>query len=458
MNLRKKIMNLKSTINKILLTIFGAFAVLLANSQPVDNSIVVDKIIAKIDEEIILMSDLDVAYLQAVNSGAGAQEGDLKCAVFESLIINKMLLARAVTDSVIVEDAFVDDELNRRMQYFIAQVGSEEQLEEYYKKPIDEIKSELRVQLKDQMTIQRMQDKISSDVKVSPGDVRKFFNDIPEDSLPFFSTEVEVGHIVVLPEVSKEQKSKTRKELEKIRQRIIDGEDFADLAREYSQDPGSGAGGGELGFFKKGDLVPEYEATALKLKAGETSKIVESQFGFHIIQLIEKRGSEYNSRHILMKAESSELDYGATEEFLDSLRTEILKGNVSFEKAAKEHSIDKNTTSTGGLLFDPETNSTRMPLEKLDPNLFFRIDTMKVGIISAPTMYTMGDKTGMRIIWYKSSTPPHQANLKDDYQKISIAALNDKKTKKLNDWFDRAKNTVYLDVDEEYSHCKILEE
>ena len=148
---------------------------------------------------------------------------------------------------------------------------------------------------------------------------------------------------------------------------------------------------------------------------------------------------------------------GETEFFLDSLKKEILSGKISFEKAAKEHSIDKQTTSTGGLLFDMETNSTRISLEKLDPNLFFRIDTMKVGTISKPIEHNVGDKVALRIVWYKSRTEPHQANLKDDYQKISIAALNDKKTTKLNSWFDTAKSTVYLDIDKEYSHCKILE-
>ena len=437
--------------------IIALFYVHIIIAQPVDNSITVDKIIAKVDEEIILKSDLDVGYLQASGSGAVAQDGDLKCAVFESLIVNKMLLAKASQDSVIVEDMYIDDELNRRMSYFIAQVGSEAQLEEYYKKSIDEIKSELRIQLKDQMTIQRMQDKISAGVKVSPGDVRKFFNKIPYDSLPFFSTEVEVGHIVVLPEVSKEQKRMVKQKLDDIRTRILKGENFATLAFEFSQDPGSRASGGELGFFKKGELVPEYEAAALGLEPGETSKVIESQFGFHIIQLIKKRGSEYNTRHILLKAESSELDYDATTSFLDSLRKQIIKGTISFEKAAKEYSIDKQTTSTGGLLFDPETNSTRISLEDLNPDLFFKIDSMRVGEISEPVMYNMGSSKGMRIIWYKSKIEPHRANLRDDYQKIAIAALNDKKTTKLNKWFENAKNTVYLDIDKEYSHCKILE-
>ena len=263
--------------------------------QPMDNSIVADKIIAKVDDEIILMSDLDVGYVQASNSDMGAQEGDLKCAVFESLIINKMLIAKAVNDSVIVEEAYIEDELNRRMAYFVGQVGSEERLEEYYKKPMEDIKSELRVQLEEQMTIQKMQDKISAGVKVSPGDVRKFYNKIPKDSLPYFSTEVEVGHIVIYPEVSKLQKKVTRGKLNDIRSRILDGEDFSALAIEFSQDPGSGASGGELGFFSKGDLVPEYEVAALGLKDGETSQVIESQFGFHIIQLLEKRGSEYNT-------------------------------------------------------------------------------------------------------------------------------------------------------------------
>lgn len=456
-NRQKKIRILKFS-NKIYLLAILNFLLSVSFAQPTDNSIVIDKIIANIDEEILLMSDLDVAYIQAANSEMMAREGDLKCSVFESLIINKMLLAKATTDSVIVEDAMIDGELERRIAYFVAQVGSEEQLEQYYEKPMENIRSELREQLREQMTIQRMQDKISSGVTVSPGDVRKFFSKIPKDSLPYFSTEVEIGHIVIYPKIGSSQKKKTIKKLNDIRDRIIAGEDFTKLAIEYSQDPGSGPSGGELGFFKKGDLVPEYEAAALGLKKGETSKVIESQFGFHIIQLLEKRGGEYNSRHILMKPESSEMDISGSIDFLDSVVTEIKKGNMSFEKAAKEYSIDKQTTSTGGLLFDPETNSTRLSLEKLDPNVFFRIDTMEVGTFSEAIPFKVNDKEAYRVIWYKSKKEPHQANLKDDYQKISLAALNDKKTRKLNEWFDKAKNSVYIDVDEEYSHCKILED
>lgn len=457
------IRQMKTEILKYIKTIIAVccwFSALALSAQPLDNSIVVDKIVAKIDDEIILMSDVDVSYLQAVNSGMADDDDDLKCSVFESLVINKMLLAKATADSVIVEDAIVDDELNRRMAYFVSQVGSEERLEEYYDKSMEEIKGELRVQLRDQLTMQRMQEKITADVKVTPGDVRKFFSKIPKDSLPYFSTEVEVGHIVMYPEVSRTQKNQTKEELNAIRDRIIAGEDFAALAKEFSQDPGSGAAGGELGFFKKGDLVPEYEVAALNLKPDETSKVVESQFGFHIIQLIERRGAEYNSRHILMKPTSSELDVDESKRILDSLRVEIKKGTISFEKAAKDFSVDKQTTSTGGLLFDQETNSTRITLEKLDPALFFRIDTMRVGAISTPIAYkTAGDKKqAMRIIWYKSKSEPHQANLKDDYQKIAMAALNDKKSEKLNNWFEEARKGVFLDIDEDYVHCKLLED
>lgn len=445
---------------KAIIAVCCWFSALALSAQPLDNSIVVDKIVAKIDDEIILMSDVDVSYLQAMNSGMAEGEEDLKCSVFESLVINKMLLAKATADSVIVEDVIVDDELNRRMAYFVSQVGSEERLEEYYGKSMEEIKGELRAQLRDQLTMQRMQEKITAGVKVTPGDVRKFFSKIPKDSLPYFSTEVEVGHIVMYPKVSRIQKNKTKEDLNAIRDRIIAGEDFAALAKQYSQDPGSGAAGGELGFFKKGDLVPEYEVAALNLKPGETSKVVESQFGFHIIQLIERRGGEYNSRHILMKAISSELDIDESKRILDSLRLEIKKGTISFEKAAKDFSVDQQTTSTGGLLFDQETNSTRITLEKLDPALFFRIDTMRVGAISQPVEYkTAGDKKqATRIIWYKSKSEPHQANLKDDYQKIAMAALNDKKSKKLNDWFEEARKGVFLDIDEDYVHCKLLED
>ncbi|MFN3403417.1 MAG: peptidylprolyl isomerase [Cytophagaceae bacterium] len=419
---------------------------------------VIDRIIAKVDNEIILQSELEVNYLQVLASQEKVEDPELlKCHVLETLIINKLLVAKAEIDSVTVEKALVDEQLDRRMKYFIQQIGSEEKLEKMYNKTIDQLKSELRKQVKEQLIIQKMQDNITSHVKVTPAEVKKFFNEIPKDSLPYFSTEAEIGQIVKIPKVSKEKKFEARTRLEKIRERIVAGEDFCKLAKEYSEDPGSAKYCGELGYFKKGELVPEYESTALRLKNGELSNIIESDYGFHLIQMIDRKGNEYNSRHILIKPVSSNKDIGEAERFLDSLRRIIKKDSISFEKAARLHSDDKRTNQTGGLFLDPESGGTKIPLENLDPVIFFTIDTMKVGHISKPISFRMEDGTeAVRLIYYKSKTPPHQANLKDDYQKIYRAALAEKKNNAINEWFDKNKSEVYIDIIDEYRKCELL--
>lgn len=419
---------------------------------------VLDRIIAKVDNYIVLQSELDIAYEQFISNMETPPTDNVQCRVLETLIINKLMLAKAEIDSVVVDRSAVDEQLDRRMQYFISQVGGAEKLEKYYGKTLDELKDDLRKQVKEQMIIQKMQDNITGKIKVTPGDVKKFYHGIPKDSLPYFSTEVEVGQIVKKAFVSKNQKNLAKKKLEEIRQRILNGEDFCELAKIYSEDPGSARHCGELGYFNKGDLVPPYEAAALKLKSGETSLVIESEFGYHIIQLLGRKGNEYNTRHILIKATSSSKDIHASADYLDSLRQEILAGKISFEKAAKDLSDDKMTSQNGGMFQDQTTGDTRIPLENLEPGLFFVIDTMKVSKITKAFVFRMEDGTdAMRIVYYKSKIPPHQANLADDYQKILTAAQEEKKNNAINLWFDKTKGEVYIDIHQDYKDCQILQ-
>jgi peptidyl-prolyl cis-trans isomerase SurA len=419
----------------------------------------VDKIVAKVDNYVVLKSELEVAYIQFLQSQEAKFAPDkskIKCTILESLVINKLLLAKAELDSVTVDKQAVESQLDRRMQYFISQFGSEKKLEEYYKKSVDDLKADLRRQVRDQMITEKMQGQITSGLKVTPGEVEKFYKAIPRDSLPFFSTEVEVGQIVRTAEISKEQRAIFLAKAEDIRQRLLKGEDFCSLAKKYSEDPGSAKQCGELGFFKKGDLVKPYESMAYKLQPGEISEIVESEFGYHIIQLIERRGTEYNTRHILIKPGSSLRDLSNAEKFLDSLRTMILRDSITFEKAAKEHSIEKVTKNNGGMFLN-EDGSSRIPMEKIDPGIFFVIDTIKVGDISRPVRFrTEDNQDAVRIIYYKNKVPAHQANLKDDYQKIYNATQDEQKNTAINKWFDKTKDEVYIDVAKEYDSCDLL--
>lgn len=418
---------------------------------------VIDQIITKVDDEIILQSDLDIAYLQFLQSGSFYGE-DVKCKVLETLIINKLLIAKAVIDSVVVEKENVDSQLDRRMAMLLQRFGgSEQNLLDQYGKTMSELKAELYDQVEEQLIIQKMQSKITANVKVTPIHVKRFFNSIPKDSLPYFSTEVEVAQLVIEPKAGKAQKAKAKAKLEGLKQQIIDGADFAELARNYSQDPGSATHGGDLGFFKRGQLVPQFEAAALKLQPGEMSAVTESEFGFHLIQMIEKRGNEYNTRHILIRADEGTIDIEVTKQQLDSLRQAILNDSISFSKAAYEYTDDASTKATGGFFLDQETGSSKVSAENIDPSLYFIIDKMKIGEISEPMDYrTAEGKAALRIIYLKSKTPPHEANLKDDYQKIYNAALQEKQNDALNDWFQTTKGQVFIDVIEEYQECDIL--
>ncbi|QHL89477.1 peptidylprolyl isomerase [Nibribacter ruber] len=434
-----------------------ALACTLGNQAQAQQTILLDNIIARVGGHIVLRSELELQQAQAVSQGYQATQ-ELRCSILQSMIQNKVLLTRAEVDSVIVEQAQVDGELEQRLSYMVAQVGGPEKLEAYFNKPMSQIREDLRKSMRENLTIQKMEKEIAGKIKVTPKEVKQFFLQIPQDSLPYYSTEVEVGQIVKIAQIGGAQKAQARKQLEEIRKRIVNGEDFAALAKQYSQDPASAAEGGNLGFFKRRELVPEYEAAALKLKPGEMSPVIESMFGFHLIQLIEVRGEEYNSRHILIKPATAQVDMQATAQALDSIKALIQKDSTTFAKAAKDFSDDMTSKGNGGMLTLGNSPTTYLPVDKLDPAIFFVIDTMQVGSISAPLPYRTEDgKEALRILYLKSKTPPHQANLKDDYQKIAAAALSNKRNKAINEWFEKNKSTVFVDVAPDFQACKLDE-
>jgi peptidyl-prolyl cis-trans isomerase SurA len=444
------------------INVFRALAVLLlftinfSTLAQEEIGTVVDKIVAKVDDYIILKSDVEIAYLELLSRGESAGM-ETKCKLLEGLVLNKMMVAKAEIDSVVVEDEMVERELDMRMGTIIGQMGGDEKkIEEYYGKTIEEFQSELRDQVKEQLVVQTMQQTITEDISITPAEVKRFFKDIPADSLPYFSTEVTIGVIVKDPEISEKEKNRIETFLLSLRQRVLDGEDFQELARMYSRGP-SGPRGGNLGMVKRGDMVPEFESAALILKDGEISLPVQTDFGFHIIQMVERRGNEYNARHILLPPKFAEEDFKAAGNFLDSLRNLVLEDSIAFDKLAKEFSDDKNTGSNGGYVRG-SSGANSIPVSELDPGLFFTMDTMKIETISAPMKFTKPDgKEAMRIIYYKNKIKPHQANLDDDYQKIYLAAMNEKRSRIMSSWFRDAREDVYIEIDPEFSSCKILQ-
>jgi len=425
-------------------------------AQEVSNGFVLDKIIGRVDDYIVLKSELESTYLEILSRGERIS-GNTKCAVFKDLITSKLLVAKAEIDSVIVEDGEVNQELNSRMALIINQIGSEDEIEKYYNKTIAEFKKELFDDIKEQLVVRKMRQEILTDISVSPEEVKAFYADIPKDSVPYFSAQVKVSQIVKIPEIGKKQKEKVREEIMKIRDRISNGESFEILATLYSQDPGSAQNGGNLGFAGRGSFQPEFEAATLKLKPGEVSMPVETKFGFHLIELIEKRGNLFSSRHILLQPTFSEEDIKQAKNYLDSLAD--LASNVdsiSFEDLARLYSDDKFTSSFGGYFTDG-MGSENVLVEELDPVVFFTIDTMEIGQISVPIETRLDDGTSAyKILLYKEKIPPHLGNLSEDYQRFRNFALNRKQVELMDLWFERAKGDVFINIDPEYNSCDIM--
>ncbi|HNP48765.1 MAG TPA: peptidylprolyl isomerase [Bacteroidia bacterium] len=417
---------------------------------------VIDQVMAVVGDKILLRSDIEKQYVQFTAQGMETGE-NTRCLIFDQLLMQKLMLNQADIDSVTVPESQVDGELDRRMRYYIRQIGSEEQLEAYFHSSIRQLKLEFRDMIHDQLLVQTMQSKITKDVTCTPNDVRSYFESIPSDSLPYIDAEMEIAQIVRNPPVSDAEKKEVRAKLEEFRTKILAGEDFAVYAALYSQDQGSAKKGGELGLFERGSMVPEFEAAAFRLKPGEVSPIIETKYGFHILQLIERRADQINVRHILLQPKTNDADLVKSVNFLDSLRNEINKGTITFEDAAQRFSDDEDTRNNGGLMLNPETNTTRLSPDKIDRMLFFQVDSMPLNRISAPLLMTTTDnKTAYRIVKVKSKTTPHKANLKDDYQKIQEVALQEKQNKTLSEWVDKKRKSTYFHINQEFAGCEVL--
>ncbi len=459
-------MNIAKYIRRIICIILTCMPFLQAVGQdqdspptPAENGgFVVDKIIAKVDNYIVIKSELERAYQDYITNGGSPSE-QAKCQYLAMLVRNKLMLAKAEIDSVMVLDAEVDLNTQNRMDMILAQSGrTEDELEALYGKTLEQVRLELREQIREQMIVGRMEDEMTKDIKVTPADVKRFFNKIPKDSLPYFSASVEVGQIVRIAKVSEIQEELTRSKLSAIRARILAGEDFAKLAKEYSDDPSVISNGGEMGWSGRGRMVPEYEAMAFKLKPNEISMPFKSPFGFHIMQLIERRGNEYHSRHILMSPEPSPDDLNKASHYLDSIRRLIVGDSLKFQNAAKELSDDVATKGNGGFFSDGE-GGVQLTVDELDPIIFFKLDSMKVGEVSKPIRYRTDDgKDAVRILYYKSRIAPHQASLEQDWTKIQGATLNEKKDKILQKWFQKARLDVFINIDPAYDICGLLDE
>jgi peptidyl-prolyl cis-trans isomerase SurA len=414
--------------------------------------VVIDEVVAVVGNRIILESDLETQVLQYQAQGSTVGKQTLKCQVLEDLMVQKLFVNQAEVDSIIVTDNQVESALDQRVRYFVSQFGSQEKMESFYGKSVMEIKNEFRDIIKEQLMAEEVQQDIVENIKVTPSEVRTFFMKIPTDSIPLIPSEFEVGQIVKKPPVSTEELNAVRERLRGYRNRILAGERFETFAALYSEDPGSASRGGELGFYRRGELFPEFEAVAFRLERGEVSDIVKTKAGFHIIQMIERRGETVNVRHILLRPKPSIVELEEAKNFLDSLATEIRAGNLSFEDALK-HSDDPGKMH-GGLMLNPYTGTPRFEGEHLEPSVFFVVDKMSVGEISNAVPFL--DEEGynaFRLLYLKERTTPHRANLNDDYDRIKNWALESKQRDAIISWIRDKNRQTYINIVERYRDC-----
>lgn len=417
---------------------------------------VVEKIVAVVEDNIILKSDLDLQIIQAKEAGYIGEE-DVTCEILNQLIIDKVFVVQAGRDSIQVTNDEVDGELNRRLEYFISLFGSIEKLEEYYGKTLFDLKEEFRDDIYQQLLSDRMQNSIFADLTITPNEVFDFFNKIPKDSLPYFNAEVEIGQIVIFAEPTLLQKQAAKEKAEKIRQDIINGSDFGFQALLYSDDPGSATKDGELGYVKRGELVPEFEAVAYRLEGDEVSEVVETEFGYHIIQLIDKKGERINVRHILITPDIDNSNVETALQKTEEVLAKIEKGDIDYQKAVSLYSEDEASKQNGGLLTNQQTGNTFFEMSQLEGNVALALDMIDVGEFSEILPYQSYDnKTGFRIIYLQSETPAHMASLDTDYSKIKAVAKQTKQNEELQKWLANKIESIYIRVDEEYENCDLI--
>lgn len=412
----------------------------------------VDGVAAVVGKNIVKYSDIETAYAQTRLRSSEA--GQTRCDILENLILTQLLVHKGEIDSVEVSDDEVDQYVQYYLKGLLRQYGSKEAIRDNTGLDYEDLKEQYNRMVRSNLLSRRVEYNLTESVKVTPAEVTDFFNTLPTDSLPMMPERYEISEIVIQPVVSEAERDRVRTELAALRERVIKGEKFSMLATLYSQDPGTSSKGGELGFFSRGDMVGEFEAAAFALKPGEVSPIIETQFGFHIIQLIERRGNTINARHILIIPKVSSEDLLRARMRLDSLAVEIRSGNISFEDAAKQYSTADNARQ-GGTVTNTTDGTGRFDAEALKESyLAVGVPGLDVGEISNATAFRTSDnREAYRIVRLNKKHPAHRANLTDDYDNIYNAALASAKQKYMRQWAQTQLNKTYIKLSPEYQNC-----
>lgn len=414
---------------------------------------VLDEIIAVVGDEVILMSEMETQKGQLMANGMSPGE-DLDCLVMEAVLYERLLLHQARVDSLEVSEDMIQGELDRRISMFSQQLGGTDKLEEFYGKSVGEIRNEFHSAIEQQLLVQNMQQTIVSDIRVTPADVEEFYNSIPEDSIPLIESEVEVSQILIKPQPSQEAVSSTKAKLEEYRTEVLAGRDFATIAVLYSEDPGSAVKGGELGLVGRGQMVSEFEQVAYNLDEGEISHVFKSEYGYHIMQMIERKGDLFNARHILLKPKLSSSDMQLAREELEKVKELIMTDSLSFEAAALKYSDDEGTKNNNGIIINPSTGSIRFVMKELDPQLFLSIDKLEVGEISEPSVMSSqsGDKA-FRILKLRYRSEAHRANIVEDYQLLQEMTKGSLTDAAVDKWLSNTIDQTYIRIDTGMEKC-----
>ena len=433
---------------KIILLNILLFISILSHSQSID------KIQAIIGSEILLISDIENQYNQILSQGVIETE-DMRCQIVDELLLQNFLIHHAKIDSTIeIVSDDIDAEINNRISYFENQLGSLEKVEDYFNRSIESMEDELRIIVKDQFYTQKKQSKIISDVKITPNEVKDFYRTLNSEEIPLVPTKLQMSQIVIEPELSEDKKNSIKEKLNGFRKRIYNGEDFKVLATLYSDDVVSANNGGELGFMQRGDLVPEFERAAFKLKKDEISEVVESKFGYHIIQMIERRGEQINVRHILIKPKFSSLSLQNARENINSIKSDLDSSLISFKDALQKYSDDESKNN-GGLIINPKNGTTFFTFEELDPSIRYIVERMNIGDVSDPSLSKSQDGTqaAYRLVKLNNKIEEHKANIVDDFDLLKEYALSNKKQSVLEKWVSDNLANTYINISNDLSEC-----
>lgn len=440
--------------NKIIKTVLFSLLTLIFTMNLAAQDKVVDQIVAIVGGNIVLKSDIEKMYMDQQAQGV-TSDGDMKCEILEEFLINKLLIAEAELDTLIeVTDSQVNQQMDSQLQMYVAHFGSERAVENFFKKPIADIRAEMRLVIRDQLMSSQMRNKIVQDITVTPSEVRQFYRNLSNDEIPTIPTQFEYAQITMRPIVSLEEENRVKAELREIKRRIEEGSSFAAMAVMYSEGP-SANNGGEIGYLGRAQLDPEYAAAAFNLKGDRISNVVNSEFGYHIIQLIDRRADRVNTRHILMTPKVSPEAKELAVNRLDSLANLIRKEEITFAQAAARFSTDKNTKNNGGLAINQNTLSSKFTVEELEGNISRVLSNLRISEISDPfeTVDPESRQSVYKIIKLINKVEAHKANLQNDYQYLADMFLVQKREKALEKWIANRQAQTYIRIDATYANC-----